>query len=121
PGHGWSTRLRLEDSTPEIQGRMSGEALAKLGVGQAIFAVHSWAGALGLRMALDEPQTVAGPVMLAPVAYPRPGGVGRDNKSIATPVIGPLLAYTITLPPGHLLAGRSPRVGFLPQTLPEHF
>src|SRR5439155_1365352 len=104
PGHGWSTRLRLEDSTPEIQGRMIGEALAKLGVGQAIFVVHSWAGALGLRMALDEPQTVAGLVMLAPVAYPWPGGVGRYNKIIATPVIGPLLAYTITLPLGHLLA-----------------
>jgi len=27
PGHGWSTRDRLEDSTPEVQGRMIGEAL----------------------------------------------------------------------------------------------
>jgi len=121
PGHGWSTRLRLEDSTPEIQGRMIGEALAKLGVGQAIFVVHSWAGALGLRMALDKPQTVAGLVMLAPVAYPWPGGVGRYNKIIATPVIGPLLAYTITLPLGHLLAERGARVVFLPQTMPDDF
>jgi hypothetical protein len=32
PGHGWSTRVRLEDSTPEIQARMIEEALAKLGV-----------------------------------------------------------------------------------------
>ncbi len=47
PGHGWSTRASLEDSTPEIQGRMIDEALAKLGVGRAIFVVHSWAGALG--------------------------------------------------------------------------
>ena len=34
PGHGWSTRVRLEDSTPEIQARMIEEALAKLGVNQ---------------------------------------------------------------------------------------
>ena len=47
PGHGWSTRERLEDSTPAIQGRMIDEALEKLGVGPAIFVVHSWAGALG--------------------------------------------------------------------------
>src|SRR4051794_12052723 len=47
PGHGWSTRARLEDSTPEIQARMIEEALAKLGVNSAIFVVHSWAGALG--------------------------------------------------------------------------
>src|SRR5690349_24777378 len=35
PGHGWSTRLRPEDSTPEIQARMIEEALAKLGVNRA--------------------------------------------------------------------------------------
>jgi pimeloyl-ACP methyl ester carboxylesterase len=100
---------------------MIGEALAKLSVGQAIFVVHSWAGALGLRMALDQPQTVAGLVMLAPVAYPWPGGVGRYNKVIATPVIGPLLAHTITLPLGRLLAERGARVVFLPQTMPDDF
>src|SRR5450631_3393603 len=105
PGHGWSTRARLEDSTPEIQGRMIDEALAKLGVGEAVLVVHSWAGALGARMALDYPQRVAGLVMLAPVAYPWPGGVGRYNRIVSVPVIGPLLAYTITLPLGTLLAG----------------
>jgi pimeloyl-ACP methyl ester carboxylesterase len=59
--------------------------------------------------------------MLAPVAYPWPGGVGRYNKVIATPVIGPLLAHTITLPLGRLLAERGARVVFLPQTMPDDF
>ena len=121
PGHGWSKRARLEDSTPEIQGRMIDEALAKLGVGEAVFVVHSWAGALGLRMALDYSQRVAGLLMLAPVAYPWPGGVGRYNKIVSTPVIGPLLAYTITLPLGTLLAGRGARGVFLPQMMPDGF
>src|SRR6478672_8532036 len=35
PGHGWSARERLADSTPAIQGRMIEQALAKLGVGRA--------------------------------------------------------------------------------------
>jgi pimeloyl-ACP methyl ester carboxylesterase len=52
PGHGWSTRARQEDSTPAIQGRMIDAALEKLDIGPAIFVVHSWAGALGARMAL---------------------------------------------------------------------
>lgn len=121
PGHGWSSRDRLEDSTPEIQGRMIAEALAKLGVSRAIFVVHSWAGALGVRIALDHPQTVAGLVMLAPVAYPWPGGVGQYNKIVATPVIGPLLAHTITLPLGLLLAEQGVRRAFLPQELPNGF
>jgi pimeloyl-ACP methyl ester carboxylesterase len=121
PGHGWSTRARLEDSTPEIQGRMIDEALAKLGVGEAVFVVHSWAGALGLRMALDYPQRVAGLVMLAPVAYPWPGGVGRYNRIVSMPMIGPLLAYTITLPLGTLVAGPGARGVFLPQAMPAGF
>ncbi len=115
PGHGWSVRERAEDSTPEIQCRMIAEALGKLGVGPVILVVHSWSGALGARMALDFPQLLAGLVMLAPVTHPWRGGVGWYNKAVATPVIGPLLAYTITLPLGLTLkaavAAQAPRYG----------
>jgi len=121
PGHGWSTRARREDSTPAIQGRMIDEALEKLGVGPVILVVHSWSGALGARMALDYPEHVAGLVMLAPVAYPWRGGVGWYTKLVAIPVIGPLLAYTITLPLGHFLAGPGARGVFLPQVMPDGF
>jgi len=121
PGHGWSTRARLDDSTPAIQGQMIDVALEKLGLGPAIFVVHSWAGALGARIALDYPQRVAGLVMLAPVAYPWRGGVGWYNKLVTTPVIGPLLAYTITLPLGYFLAEPGARNVFLPQIMPTNF
>src|SRR6202790_3958459 len=121
PGHGWSTRPDLADSTPAIQGRMIDEALEKLGVGQAILVVHSWSGALGARMALDYPKRIAGLVMLAPVAYPWPGGVGWYNKLVTIPVVGPLLAYTITLPLGYFLAKPGARGVFLPQIMPDGF
>src|SRR5882757_336251 len=121
PGHGWSTRARAEDSTPAIQGRMIDEALEKLGVGPSIFVVHSWSGALGALMALDFPQRVAGLVMLAPVAYPWPGGVGWYNKVVTTPVVGSLLAYTVTLPLGFFLAEPGARGVFLPQIMPDGF
>jgi len=121
PGHGWSSRARLSDSTPAIQGRMIDEALGKLGIGHAIFVVHSWAGALGARMALDYPDRVAGLVMLAPVAYPWRGGVGWYNKLITTPLIGPLLAYTITLPLGYFLTEPGARNVFAPQAMPDGF
>jgi pimeloyl-ACP methyl ester carboxylesterase len=121
PGHGWSSRARREDSTPVVQGRMIDEALEKLGVISAIFVVHSWAGALGTRLALDYPDRVAGLVMLAPVAYPWRGGVGWYNRLVATPVIGPLLAYTITLPLGFFLTVPGARGVFLPQVMPDGF
>ena len=121
PGHGWSRRDRLSDSTPAIQARMIDEALGRLGVTGAILVVHSWAGAIGSLMALDYPSRVAGLVMLAPVAYPWPGGVGLYNKIVTTPVLGPLLAYTITLPLGLILAEPGTRAVFLPQTMPPNY
>jgi pimeloyl-ACP methyl ester carboxylesterase len=121
PGHGWSPRGREADSTPAIQGKMIDQALEKLGLGAAILVVHSWSGALGTRMALDYPERVAGLVMLAPVAYPWRGGVGWYNKLVTTPVIGPLLAYTITLPLGLFLTEPGARAVFLPQSMPPDF
>jgi pimeloyl-ACP methyl ester carboxylesterase len=121
PGHGWSSRVREEDSTPGVQARMIAAAMETLGIGPAIVVVHSWSGALGARMALDYPARVAGLIMLAPVAYPWPGGVGLYNEVVTTPVIGPLLAHTVTLPLGLLLAGPGARNVFLPQVMPDHF
>lgn len=121
PGHGWSTREKLSDSTPGPQARMIAEALPKLGIERAIFVVHSWSGALGLRIALDHPAVVAGLVMLAPVAYPWPGGVSQYNYVVTTPVIGPLLAHTITLPLGLFLADPGTRSVFAPQAMPDGF
>jgi pimeloyl-ACP methyl ester carboxylesterase len=121
PGHGWSTRANISDSTPERQARMIAQALQKLGIPPAIVVAHSWSGALALRIALDHPERVAGLVMLAPVAYPWPGGVSQYNHAVTTPVIGPLLAHTITLPLGLLLADSGARGVFAPQAMPETF
>jgi pimeloyl-ACP methyl ester carboxylesterase len=121
PGHGWSSASAAETSTPAAQGRMIEEALAKLGVGPVILVVHSWAGALGARMAIDYPERIAGLVMLAPVTHPWEGGVGWYNALVAKPVIGPLLAYTITLPLGYFLLAPGAREVFLPQVMPDDF
>jgi pimeloyl-ACP methyl ester carboxylesterase len=121
PGHGWSTREKFSDSTPQPQARMIAEALQKLGLEPAIFVAHSWSGALALRIALDHPDRVAGLVMLAPVAYPWPGGVSQYNYVVTTPVIGPLLANTLTLPLGLMLADSGARSVFTPQTMPRDF
>ncbi|WP_298255529.1 alpha/beta hydrolase [Bradyrhizobium sp.] len=121
PGHGWSSGSSWETATPAAQGRMIEEALTKLNLGPVILVVHSWAGALGARMAIDDPARLAGLVMLAPVAYPWSGGVGWYNELVTKPVIGPLLAYTVTLPLGYFLAERNARGVFLPQAMPDDF
>jgi len=120
-GHGWSARDDLQNSTPAQQARLIDEALQKLGIGPAIVVVHSLAGAFGPLMALDHPQRICGLVMLAPVLYPWPGGVGTYNRLVTTPVVGPLLAYTVTLPLGLMLAGPAARSVFAPQEVPADF
>jgi pimeloyl-ACP methyl ester carboxylesterase len=122
PGHGWSVRNREMDSTPDIQARMIAQALQRLAIGPAILVVHSWSGALGARLALDAPEQLAGLVMLAPVTHPWRGlGIGRYNQIVATPMIGRLLAHTVTLPLGLMLAGPGARKVFLPQLMPDGF
>jgi pimeloyl-ACP methyl ester carboxylesterase len=121
PGHGWSSASAEETSTPAAQGRMIEEALKHLDVGPVVLVVHSWAGALGARMAIDYPERLAGLVMLAPVTHPWEGGVGWYNALVTKPVIGPLLAYTVTLPLGYFLLAPGARGVFLPQVMPDDF
>lgn len=121
PGFGWSLRNDVPNSSPAMQAKMIDEVLEKLGVDRAIIVVHSLAGALGALMALDYPQRVAGLVMLAGVTHPWPGGVGIYNKVVTTPVIGKLLAYTITLPLGYFLTDSGGRAVFAPQVMPEGY
>ncbi|MBB5047472.1 pimeloyl-ACP methyl ester carboxylesterase [Rhodopseudomonas rhenobacensis] len=121
PGHGFSPRVEDGTSSPTAQAAMIDQALGKLGVDRAIIVVHSLAGALGALMPLNHPKRVAGLVMLAPVTHPWVGGVGSYNKIIATPLIGPLLAHTITLPIGLALVTPGARTAFAPQPMPENF
>lgn len=121
PGHGWSAR-EARVAPPDVQARMVAQLLERLGIPRAIFVVHSMAGAMGARLALDQPDRVAGLVMLAAATHPWPGGsVGKLNDVMTTPVIGPLLAYTITLPLGLMLADAGARAVFAPQTMPENY
>ena len=86
PGLGWSTRDRTTDSSLANHSAAINAALVKLGIERAIFVGHSWAGALMPDLALAYPRRVAGIVMLSPVAYPWPGGVGAFNKLATVPI-----------------------------------
>ncbi|MEW6641625.1 MAG: alpha/beta hydrolase [Pseudomonadota bacterium] len=122
PGHGFSTRARLDDATPMIQAAMIDEALGKLGVARAIFVVHSLAGTLGPAMALHHATRVAGLVMLAPVTHPwRGSGVAWHDALAAMPLIGPLFAHTVALPAGLPVLEPGARSAFEPQAMPVRY
>ncbi|MBV9558190.1 MAG: alpha/beta hydrolase [Pseudolabrys sp.] len=122
PGHGWSDRPDgRRDSSPKRQAELIHEALAKIGVSKATIVGHSWAGALATAYALEYPQETKGLVLLAPVTHPWPGGVGAINSLIATPYIGPVIAYIGVLPAGYFMIGPGVRGVFAPQSPPPDY
>ena len=122
PGHGWSDRPDGRDeASPARQAALIHQALAKLGVPHAVFVGHSWSGALATAYALAYPDEVAGLVLLAPVTHPWPGGVSWLNHLIATPVLGPLIAYTAILPIGYFMVPPGVAAVFAPETPPPDY
>ena len=76
PGHGWSERPGgSADASPARQAKLIHQALQTIGVRRAIVVGHSWSGALATAYALDNPQDVAGLVLLAPVTHPWTGNI----------------------------------------------
>ena len=119
-GHGWSERAR-GGSSPQYQAAIISEAIGRLGIERAVVVGHSWGGLLALRLALDHPQRVSGLVVLASPLYPLARGVTWFYDLIATPIIGPLIAYTLLLPVGILFIGLGFWSAFWPQMPPRHY
>jgi pimeloyl-ACP methyl ester carboxylesterase len=95
PGHGYSERASMEQSTPSAQARAIRAALTQLGVERPILVGHSWGGALALAYALDFPADVAGLVLVGTRAYPYEGPPDPLYALLRTPVIGPALRHSI--------------------------
>jgi pimeloyl-ACP methyl ester carboxylesterase len=122
PGHGWSDRPGgRADASPARQAALIHQALARLGASRPIVVGYSWSGALAAAYALAYPQDLSGLVLLAPVTHPWPGGVAFINDLVATPLIGPLLAYTAVMPVGYFLIRAGVASVFTPQTPPPDY
>ncbi|QCI63545.1 alpha/beta fold hydrolase [Phreatobacter stygius] len=118
PGHGFSER-RAGRATVALDHQAGAviDVLDVLGLPRAVIVAHSLAGALACRLALDHGDRVAGLVLLAPVTHPWPGGVHWYYRVAATPLIGPLFAWTLVLPLGELWMKRSIQGVFMPQSV----
>jgi pimeloyl-ACP methyl ester carboxylesterase len=122
PGHGWSDRPGgRANASPARQAALIHQALQRIGATRAVVVGHSWSGALAAAYALAYPDAVSGLMLLAPATHPSEESIGWYAPVIITPVIGPLLAYSIMLPLGRLLTGPAVRYVFKPQQPPERY
>jgi len=77
------------------------DLLDRLGMDRFIAAGHSWGGGVALALALRHPERVRGLVLVASVA---PGAPARwDDRLLATPVVGEVLAALTIGATGRLL------------------
>jgi pimeloyl-ACP methyl ester carboxylesterase len=122
PGHGWSDRPDgAADASPARQAVLIHQALERIGITRAIVVGHSWSGALATAYALAYPAEINGLLLLAPVAYPWPGGVGWYNPIVANSVVGWVFSRTLALPLGKLLLKPGVGMVFAPQLPPPDY
>src|SRR6187200_3433342 len=95
PGFGHSDRPRDVIWTPDAQAELIKQALARLGVSNAIVLGHSWGASVAVALALKYPTLVQGLVLASGYYYPtfRPDVVAVSAPAV--PLVGDVLRYTI--------------------------
>ena len=95
PGYGYSERPRRL-WTPRAHATLFQQALAQLGVEQAIVLGHSWGTMVAVALALQAPSLVRGLVLLSGYYFPTARADVALNLPLAAPVIGDALRHTVS-------------------------
>lgn len=121
PGYGYSDRPRGQMWTPEAQAALVRAALIKLGIERPLVLGHSWGTLAALAFALNYPDETAGLVLLSGYYFPsaRPDPLLLAGPSL--PLIGPVLANTVSPLIGRAAKGGVFKALFSPAEVPERF
>lgn len=121
PGFGYSERPRSTIWTPAAQAGLIARALKQLGVERAVIVGHSWGTMVALAMALDHPGVAGGLVLLSGYYY----GTARPDviptSLPATPVIGDLMATTVSPLAGSVIGPVAIKASFAPAPVSPKF
>ena len=121
PGFGYSDRPRSTVWTPIAQARLIARALAEIGVEPAIVVGHSWGTLVALAMALEHREAVTGLVLVSGYYY---GTVRADVLPAslpAIPVLGDVLANTVSPLAGLLVGPPAVKASFAPAPISDKF
>ncbi len=121
PGFGYSDRPRSRLWTPAAQADLIAQAMKQIGVERAVIVGHSWGTMVALAMALDHPELVSGLVLLSGYYYgtARPDVVPASMPAI--PVIGDLMAHTVSPLSGLLIGPVAVKASFSPAPVSDKF
>ena len=120
PGFGYSDRPRDRIWDPSEQASLVLRAVTQLGIDRPIVVGHSWGTLVALAMALENPEDVAGLVLLSGYYYP----VSRPEIAVpagAFPFTRVVLRHTVAPFVRRLMAPDTLRRVFAPCEVPERF
>jgi pimeloyl-ACP methyl ester carboxylesterase len=121
PGFGLSDRERDGTWTPKREADLIAEILATLKAEPAVVVGHSWGTLVALSLALRDPASVAGLVLLSGYYYSTPRLDVAIQMPASLPLIGPLLRHTLWPLIGRLSAGATFRKMFSPRSVSPEF
>jgi pimeloyl-ACP methyl ester carboxylesterase len=121
PGFGHSDRPRNVVWTPAAQAELLHDALHQLGVAQAIVLGHSWGASVAVALGLKYPDLVRGLVLASGYYYPtfRPDVMVLAIPAI--PLVGDVLAHTLSPIVSRLMWRTFLAKIFDPQAVPKKF
>ncbi|ABE38705.1 alpha/beta hydrolase fold [Rhodopseudomonas palustris BisB5] len=120
PGQGYSATGTGPVASPAYQVSLLRELMRSLDAGPLIVVGHSFGGLIALRYALDNPDAVAGLVLINPTTHPRPAGLPLFQR-VAGVLIGPLVTKTLLPPLSLAMMGRITARIFRPERPPPAY
>jgi pimeloyl-ACP methyl ester carboxylesterase len=96
PGFGHSNRPRNVVWTPAAQAELINGALHRLGISHAVVLGHSWGASVSIALALKFPKLVDGLVLASGYYYPSLRSDVFALSAPAVPIVGDILAYTLS-------------------------
>jgi pimeloyl-ACP methyl ester carboxylesterase len=121
PGFGHSARPREIAWTPAQQARLLHQAAAALGVERPVVVAHSLGVQVALTMALHDPGSIAGLVLVSGYYWPTFRLDRWIAAPVAVPVLGDVLRYTTAAWTARAMLDTTIRKMFDPVSVPERF
>lgn len=121
PGYGYSSRPSGKRWTAAEQAELMMRAQAKLGVERPIVLGHSWGTLVALNMALRDPVSARGLVLISGYYEPTPRLDALAVAPAAAPGLGAVLRYTSSPILGRLMTPAMVRLLFSPAEPPPRF
>ena len=121
PGFGHSDRPRDRRWTAQAQADLIRKAFVRLGIERPVVAGHSWGTLAALALALEDPEAVAGLVLISGYYYPSLRVDSALFAPSAIPVIGDIIRFTVAPAIGRLIEPAVLRKSFRPCPVPERF